>query len=162
MPIQLEQLFEKLKLPITHIQPDLECEEYFGFNFHLGSAPIKFRKAKITPKKVGQFVTLWRRNAAGITEPFDIKDEFEFYMIYVEKDELQGLFFFPKSALAAKQILINDGMDGKRGFRVYPDWDLPEDKQAAKTQAWQTKFFIDLASEADIKKAVNLSSSITV
>lgn len=77
-----------------------------------------------------------------ITEPFNVKDDFEFYIIYVEKDELQGFFFFSKSVLAKKQILINGNKDGKRGFRVYPNWDLPESKQAEKTQAWQSEFLL--------------------
>ncbi|WP_367113644.1 MepB family protein [uncultured Sphingobacterium sp.] len=29
-----------------------------GYNFNVGTLKIKYRKAKITPKKIGQFVTL--------------------------------------------------------------------------------------------------------
>jgi hypothetical protein len=32
---------------------------------------------------------------------------------------------------------------GKRGFRVYPIWDKPDNKQAEKTQKWQVKHFLD-------------------
>ncbi len=156
MSIQLEQLFEKLNLPLTNIEPDLECEEYFGYNFKLASLNIKFRKAKITPKKIGQFVTLWKRNTQGITEPFDAENEFDFYMIYTEKEERQGFFIFPRLILAEKQILTSKNKEGKRGFRIYPNWDIPENKQAEKTKAWQSQFFMDLGKEDDSEKAVRL------
>mgnify|MGYP003574926877 CR=1 FL=1 len=148
----LENFFRQHQINISNVQADLECEEYFGYNFQLNKTNIKFRKAKITPKKIGQFVTLWRRNANGITEPFNFKDDFEFYIIYVERDEQKGFFFFSKQVLAEKQILINGTKDGKRGFRVYPSWDAPENKQAEKTQVWQSEFFINLGNEADVKK----------
>lgn len=147
----LENFFREHQINISNVQADLECEEYFGYNFQLNTTKVKFRKAKITPKKIGQFVTLWRRNADGITEPFHFKDDFEFYIIYVERAEQKGFFFFSKQVLAEKQILINGTKDGKRGFRVYPSWDIPENRQAEKTLAWQSEFFIDLTKEADVE-----------
>ncbi|MNK00604.1 MepB protein [compost metagenome] len=153
---QLNELFEKLKTPITNIESDLECEAYFGCNFLAGTTKIKFRKAKITPKKIGQFVTLWRRNTKGITEPFNAKDEFDFYLIYTEKNEQHGFFLFPSRILADQQILASDKKDGKRGFRIYPLWDIPENKQAEKTKAWQSEFFTVLGKEDDMKKLISL------
>lgn len=146
-PILLKKLFGKFKLEISTIEPDLECEEYFGYNFQLDTAKVKFRKAKITPKKIGQFVTLWRRNEEGIPEPFNVDDKFDFLIIYVEKDEQKGFFLFPKLVLAEKQILLNGAKDGKRAFRIYPKWDIPENKQAEKTKTWQIEFFIDLNND---------------
>ena len=48
--------------------------------------------------------------------------------------------------------------DGKRGIRVYPRWNVTTNKQAQKTQAWQTHFFIDLTKDEqiDVKKAKRL------
>ncbi|RYE38879.1 MAG: MepB domain containing protein, partial [Sphingobacteriales bacterium] len=41
----------------------------------------------------------------------------------------------------AHDILSGNGKNGKRGFRVYPPWDLTENSQARKTQQWQLEYF---------------------
>lgn len=133
-------------LKISTITTDLECEEYFGFDFQIENLKVKFRKAKITPKKSGQFVTLWRRNHAKQTEPFNLNDNYDFYIIATEQQQKFGFFLFPKLILSEKQILTTNNREGKRGFRVYPDWDIPENRQAEKTKSWQTKYFIDISN----------------
>ncbi|OPC06502.1 hypothetical protein BAS09_02680 [Elizabethkingia ursingii] len=138
-------LLKENGLKISMLIEDSECEEYFGYNFQLNHYNIKFRKAKVTPKKNGQFVTLWRRNTDKQTEPFHYNDSFDFYIIATEYHEKSGYFIFPKSLLAEKQILTSDSREGKRGFRVYPVWDIPQNKQAEKTQKWQLEYFIDTA-----------------
>ena len=40
---------------------DAESAEYGACTFTLNDLSIRFRIAKITPTKVGQFVTLWER-----------------------------------------------------------------------------------------------------
>ncbi len=142
-------VFGKLDLKLSDIEADLECEAYSGLNFHLNDRMVKFRKAKVTPKKSGLFVTLWKRNARGQTEPFSIAEPVDFYIIAAEKDQNQGFFLFPKAILAEKGILTAKGKEGKRGFRVYPKWDFPENKQAEKTKNWQNSFFIDLSSNEE-------------
>ena len=82
---------------ISNIEKDAECEEYLGFNFNINHLSVKFRKAKITPKKVGQFVTLWKRNTSKQTDPFDENDLFDFYIIATEDDKKNGYFIFSKS-----------------------------------------------------------------
>lgn len=123
--------------------PDIACEEYVGHNGQLPEYTIKFRKAKITPKKIGQFVTVWQRNATGITEPYTSADPFDFYIIMTKDHDQIGFFIFPRAILAEKGILTTAKKEGKRGFRVYPDWDTPTNKQAIKTQQWQNLYFID-------------------
>ena len=103
---------------ISNIEKDAECEEYLGFNFNINHLSVKFRKAKITPKKVGQFVTLWKRNTSKQTEPFDENDLFDFYIIATEDDKKNGYFIFSKSILINKNILSTNQKEGKRGFRV--------------------------------------------
>ena len=142
-------VFKILQLNISNVDADLECREYFGYNFMLNNFKIKFRKAKVTPTKNGQFVTLWKRNIEGKTEPFNICDDFDFYIIAAELNTQIGFFIFPKKILAEKQIL-SDQKEGKRGFRIYPKWDEPENKQAGKTKSWQTKFFIDITDDNKI------------
>ena len=63
-------VLKSMNLSISKLEKDAECDEYIGYNFNVKEFSIKFRKAKITPKKVGQFVTLWKRNTAKQTEPF--------------------------------------------------------------------------------------------
>jgi len=139
-------ILEKLNLQISNLTEDKECNEYLGFNFTIGTQNYKFRKAKITPKKNGQFVTLWKRNANGITEPFHYSDPFDFYIIATNQDNKKGIFLFPKQALRENKIL-NDIHSGKRGFRLYPSWDTAESSQANQTQKWQSTYFIDLTED---------------
>ncbi|SHI89031.1 MepB family protein [Flavobacterium terrae] len=136
-------LFKEVNLKISNVIEDKESQEYFGYNFQTEKLNFKFRKAKITPKKVGQFVTLWKRNSQNITEPFNETDAFDFYIIATEEIEKFGFFLFPKTELIKRNILSTKLKEGKRGFRVYPSWTKTENKQAEKTQFWQIEFFID-------------------
>lgn len=142
------QLTQKANwLKVSDLTTDGECQEYEGFNFRLENKNLKYRKAKITPKKIGQFVTLWKRNPAGQTEPFHVEDDFDFYLIVVEKEERFGFFVFPKKVLGERGILSKSNQKGKRGFRLYAEWDKPESKQAAKTKSWQCSYFIELGDD---------------
>lgn len=141
-------LFSKLDLVISKLHEEQESKEYFGCNFQLNSFQIKFRKAKVTPTKIDQFVTLWKRNPISKeTEPFTSEDTSDFYLILTETSENFGFFLFNKDILIKNQILSTDLKDGKRSFRVYPRWDIPQNKQAIKTKNWQSEFFIDFADE---------------
>jgi len=57
---------------------DLESQNYGACQFSLDGQKVMFRIAKITPKKVGQFVVLWKRSRRGAIEPYDIKDDIDF------------------------------------------------------------------------------------
>ena len=117
--------------------------------------------AKITPTKTGQFVTIWKRNENGITEPHNLSDKFEFYIIATREETKFGVFIFNKTVLSENKILTNKKDEGKRGIRVYPTWSLTTNKQAQKTQNWQTKYFVEISNEEKIdinkvKKLLNL------
>ncbi len=118
-----------------------ESIEYKACSYTIDGLNIVERTAKITPTKKGQFVTCWKRNSDGITEPHKYSDNLDFFYIKVVSGEKSGLFKFPKEALIKNGILSTDKKDGKRGFRVYPIWDTPTNKQALKTQDWQLKYF---------------------
>ncbi|MEO8820835.1 MAG: MepB family protein [Ginsengibacter sp.] len=154
-------VFKTCGLDFTNVQRELESKEYFAHHFQLGGQNIKFRTAKITPTKTGQFVTIWKRNKTGITEPFDIADDIDFYIIAARQNKNFGIFIFPKLALFENKVLSGKTRDGKRGIRVYPTWDLTTNKQAQKTQLWQTKYFLDLSEDQqiDLKRAKHLLSS---
>lgn len=144
---QFEQsILKSLNLSLSNLEKDLECEEYFGYNLNINQSFIKFRKAKITPKKVGQFVTLWKRNKTNQTQPFDEKDPFDYYIVATEDTSRLGFYIFSKAILIEKQILSTHNKEGKRGFRVYPNWTKPENKQALKTQDWQQAYFIEVVN----------------
>ena len=56
--------------------------------------------------------------------------------------------------LLEKRILSDDTKAGKRGIRVYPTWDLAINKQAQKTQRWQSKYFLNLSDDMKIDLGV--------
>ena len=141
-------LSQSFSLEISNIFLEREAVDYCGYNFKLGTLSVKFRRAKITPKKTGQFVTLWKRSKTGTTESFSLEDSFDLYIINIEHGSNSGCFIFPKSILAEQGILSVNGQGGKRGFRVYTKWDLPENKQAKQTQSWQILYFIDLEKDS--------------
>jgi len=140
-------VFKPLNLNLSEIIPDPGSEEYFGFNFKINDVKIKFRKSKLTPKKIGQFVTFWKRDQDKKTVPFDIDDDFDFYMILIEENENTGFFIFPKFILEKQDLISSQLKTGKRGFRIYSDWHCPTNKQAEKTKLWQTQYFIDLSDQ---------------
>jgi len=140
-------MLQSLGLVCSAIEEDPECKEYSGFNFMANHLKIKFRVSKTTPTKTGQFVTLWKRNEKGETTPFELNDNFDFYLIASFKDSFSGIFIFPKKILSEKGILSEGKKLGKRGIRVYPAWDVTESQQAKKTQAWQTAYFMEFSND---------------
>ncbi len=142
--ICLEKLiseFDTLKISQTIVES--ESSEYGACTFTLNNSNILFRTAKITPTKIGQFVTLWKRVAQGPIQPFESSDSIDFFIISVRKEEHFGLFIFPKSVLIRKEI-VSDKKEGKRAIRVYPPWDITNSKQAQKTQKWQLDYFLEI------------------
>ncbi len=137
-------LIETKGSSINKLAADRESKDYSAYSFQIGNLNIQYRKAKITPKKTGQFVTLWKRNTEKKPTPFTINDPFDFYIIITEQENHSGFFLFPKEILNQKHILQNTHTKGKLGFRVYPPWAKTENRQAEKTKEWQRYYFIDL------------------
>ncbi len=139
-------------------QKELESQEYEALLFELNNKRIRFRVAKITPKKIGQFVTFWKRMGAGPIMPYDLSDPFDFFVVSVRSNGLLGQFVFPKIELCRQGILSKSGRGGKRAIRVYPPWDKPESQQAEKSQQWQINFFLEIPQNGmvDIKRAKKL------
>ena len=73
---------------LINLKWNLESAEYGACSFKLNGKTIQFRVSKITPTKTGQFVTIWKRNKEGITEPFDNADNFAQWML--ESYDLNG------------------------------------------------------------------------
>jgi hypothetical protein len=154
----VKEVYEKCGLNISNYETETESKDYAACRFYLSGRQIISRNAKITPKKMGQFVTLWQRNAHGIIEPLKDTDPTDFYVVNVSTENEFGQFVFPKSALAQKGILSTANKEGKRAFRVYPIWDLVSSKQAKRTQEWQLEYFYPLAPTTDLKKVLQLYS----
>jgi hypothetical protein len=143
-----ELVYDKCNFELSNLVIDSESEEYQACSFKLNSFEIIHRLSKITPTKIGQFVTIWKRYNKGITAPFDVSDNFDFIIITSKSGENFGQFVFPKSVLLEKGIISNNNTSGKRGIRVYPPWDIPLNKQAEKTQNWQIKYFYSIYKDS--------------
>ncbi len=150
------EVYDKCSLEISDFKIESESKEYYACRFRLNRLNILSRNAKITPKKVGQFVTFWKRNGNGPIEPFSKKDHIDFYIVNVRAENKFGQFVFPKSLLIKKGIISTENKEGKRGFRVYPKWDIAKNKQAEQTQKWQLNYFYEINSSTDLKEVVKL------
>ncbi|EQC45500.1 MepB family protein [Bacteriovorax sp. Seq25_V] len=141
---------------------NVEASEYWGCSYSVNNNKIIQRRSKITPTKIGQFVTLWKRDKNGETCPLDLTDNFDYVVILCESESNSGHFLFPKEVLADKGYICSKKHKGKRGFRVYPSWDKPTARQAIKTQNWQLEYFKEtsiLDSTALIQKEVLTTSN---
>lgn len=134
-------------LRLDNYTEENESKDYGACRFEIKGLKIVSRNAKITPTKIGQFVTLWKRLKSGPIAPFHERDAIDLLAINVENGKQLGQFVFPKSVLCARGVFSTMTREGKRGIRVYPPWDKPASKTALKTQAWQLKYFIELKEE---------------
>lgn len=160
MDINLNQIktdiYDNCALVISNFKMESESREYSACQFQLNGVHVICRNGKITPKKVGQFVTFWKRNETGTIEPFNYLDQIDFFAVIVRKEEHFGQFVFPRTLLIKKGIITSHNKEGKRAFRVYPPWDTTKNKQAERTQKWQLKYFYEIDNQTDLKKVMEL------
>jgi hypothetical protein len=149
-------LLNKLNLTICNIEIEKESAAYSACTFEINGLKVLYREAKTTPTKIGQFVTIWKRNNESITEPFDVRDDIDLVIVSCRNKEHFGQFVFPKNILGDKKIFTKNNIDGKRGIRVYTAWDIAESKQAKQTQAWQLEYFLEMNGKIDLDKAEKL------
>ncbi|WP_345725264.1 MepB family protein [Sinomicrobium weinanense] len=149
-------IYDKCSLQISDFKTETESKEYEACQFELNGLIVICRNAKTTPKKTGQFVTFWKRNAKGPIEPFHETDPIDFYVVNVQTTNQQGQFVFPKSVLIKKGIISTDKKEGKRAFRVYPSWDVTNNKQAEQAQKWQLNYFYEINNATDLKRVIEL------
>ncbi|MFG2668983.1 MepB family protein [Streptomyces sp. NPDC048387] len=124
--------------------PEAEGAAYAAHAFTLNGLSVRFRAAKTTPTKVGQFVTVWKRSPAGPIQPFDAADPVDLFVISTRDHDRFGQFVFPVDALRQHGVVSADGSGGKRAFRVYPPWVTTTNRQAGSAQTWQLDFFLHL------------------
>ena len=153
---ELKVLYEACSFAISDFKVEAESQEYGACKFQLNGLRVVYRNAKTTPKKVGQFVTCWKRNEKGPIEPFSELDSFDLLVINVSTNNHHGQFVFPKLVLAQKRILSTQTKAGKRGFRVYPLWDKTTVGQARSTQKWQLDYFLLTGDHLNLVEAKRL------
>ncbi|OEK07617.1 MepB family protein [Flavivirga aquatica] len=146
------KIYDPCGLQIYNLQIEPESKAYDACQFELNGLHIVYRNAKITPKKVGQFVTFWKRSEGESIEPFQETDQIDCYVINVQTENRNGQFVFPKQVLIKKGIISTNKKEGKRGFRVYPIWDIAKNKQAERTQKWQLDYFFEINDSTNFKQ----------
>jgi hypothetical protein len=144
--------------------PETHNAEYGAYAFTILGISCRFRVAKITPTKTGQFVTLWERIGTQPIQPYRFEDSVEFIIISTRDGNNFGQFVFPKAVLGERDILSIHGKGGKRAFRVYPPWAMTSSRQARNTQLWQLKYFLDMSviSSIDYERAQMLYPSMGI
>lgn len=142
--LAIDLLYKPHNLFLKNFVKEEESSEYEAATFEINNLKIKFRMGKITPTKSGQFVTLWKRIDQGPIQPFDLDDPFDLLIVHVRSTERLGQFIFPKKVLFENGVISKDGKGGKRAMRIYPPWNIADNKQAKKTQSWQLEYFIEI------------------
>jgi hypothetical protein len=134
---------------VDQLQPELESADYAACTLQLNGLRVQYRVAKITPTKVGQFVTLWKRVGRCPIQPFDVSDPVDLFVVSTRSGQQLGQFVFPKAVLVAQGVVASGDLSGhqagKRALRVYPPWDATTSRQAQRTQAWQLRYFVDMS-----------------
>lgn len=146
-----KDLYNNLGWKISDFKVENESAKYEACSFKLNNMQIISRKSRITPNKIGSFVTFWKRQNNGPIMPYDAIDNFEFLVINISSKGNIGQFIFPKSSLLEQNVISKSSKGGKRAIRVYAPWDSPTSKQAVNTQKWQVKYFFDMSLEKEQK-----------
>jgi len=147
-------VYEPQRWVCNNIQKEAESAEYGACTFEMNNRRIALRVGKITPTKVGQFVTLWKRIGKGPIMPYDMSDSIDLFVVTVRSNNHFGQFVFPKSVLYAKGVVSKDGKGGKRAMRIYPAWDVTDNPQAKRTQAWQLNYFFEIKPDQPIASSI--------
>ncbi|MEV6397393.1 MepB family protein [Streptomyces sp. NPDC051907] len=143
------QVYDPSGFACSQPAPEPESAEYAAHGFTLDGLTVRFRVAKTTPTKVGQFVTVWQRSSEGPIRPFDVADGVDLFVISCRDSDRFGQFVFPRDVLCERGVVSGNGSAGKRGFRVYPPWVTTANRQARSTQAWQVNYFLHLDEPVD-------------
>ncbi|TSB45338.1 MepB family protein [Alkalicoccobacillus porphyridii] len=137
-----ENLYMPNHLIVSDIHEEDQNSEYGAGVFQLNNKSVRFRVAKITPNKSGQFVSFWEKDINNKNQAFSYENAPDLLVINTFVDNKIGQFVFPKKILQQKNIYKSATVKGKMAIRVYPVWDNPTNKQAISTQKWQLKYFI--------------------
>jgi hypothetical protein len=141
-----KKYYEPNHFIIKAIQEEAQNSDYGAGTFHLNSKSVRFRVAKITPTKIGQFVAFWEKDGNHKNQAYSYDKATDLLVIntFTSKNNF-GQFVFPKEVLVKQNILKTATTKGKMAIRVYPIWEKPTSKQAVETQKWQLEYFVELS-----------------
>lgn len=153
-------IYKPNHLTVKDIREEIQNSEYGAGVFQLNCQSVRFRVAKITPTKIGQFVAFWEKDAMNKNQAFLEETAPNLLVINTFSLDQQsfGQFVFPKEVLVKNNILKTATTKGKMAMRVYPSWDMPTSKQAIATQKWQLPYFVqvDLRNSFNIQELLKL------
>ncbi|MDU0814272.1 MepB family protein [Bacillus siamensis] len=137
--------YEPNHLTINAIREEAQNSGYGAGVFQLNSKSVRFRVAKTTPNKIGQFVAFWEKDGENKNQAFSYEKAADLLVINTfTSNNHFGQFVFPKEVLVKRNILKTDTAKGKMAIRVYPSWENPTSKQAIETQKWQSAYFVEM------------------
>ncbi|MFI8457026.1 MepB family protein [Kitasatospora sp. NPDC085464] len=148
-----ESVYDPSGFACSQPVPEPESAEYAAHGFTLDGLSVRFRVAKTTPTKVGQFVTVWQRSEGGPIRPFDAEDGVDLFVVSSREGGHFGQFVFPREVLCERGVVSRGHAGGKRGFRVYPPWVTTTNRQARATQVWQVDYFLHLGGDGPVDRA---------
>jgi hypothetical protein len=153
----IEKIYTPAEMQVTNAVRESESAEYEACRFELNGKLVVFRVAKTTPTKMGQFVTIWKREQ-GKTVALDSSDGVHSVVIDITDTKHHGQFIFNQQTLISQGVMSHKGKKGKAGIRVYPPWVVTENDQAKKTQRWQLQCFLPFAEDgtADLPTVLRL------
>ena len=157
-----KMFYEPNHLSLKAVREEAQNSDYGAGTFQLNSKSIRFRVAKITPTKIGQFVAFWEKDEENKNQAFSYEKATDLLVIntFTSKNSF-GQFVFPKEVLVEQNILKTATAKGKMAIRVYPSWETPTSKQAIETQKWQLEYFVGThnTKELPIKELLKLYSN---
>ncbi|WP_020059755.1 MepB family protein [Bacillus sp. 123MFChir2] len=140
-----KMFYEPNHLTIKAVREEAQNSDYGAGIFQLNSKTIRFRVAKITPTKIGQFVAFWEKDGDNKNQAFSYEKATDLLVINTfTRNNNFGQFVFPKEVLVKQNILKTATTKGKMAIRVYPSWENPTSKQAIETQKWQLEYFVGM------------------
>lgn len=127
--------YEPNHLSLNAVQEEAQNSDYGAGIFQLNAKSIRFRVAKITPTKIGQFVAFWEKDEDNKNQAFSYEKATDLLVINTFTCTNNfGQFVFPKE---------------------------PTSKQAIETQKWQLEYFVgtnNIRSDLPIKELLKLYS----
>lgn len=93
-------VYEPNQLNIEFIQEEKQNSNYGAGTFKLASRTVRFRVAKKTPTKIGQFVGFWEKVQNNKKQPFSYEEAPDLLVITTSMmDDHFGQFIFRKKFL---------------------------------------------------------------
>lgn len=144
-------------LDVHFIEPEPEGSRYAAHRIGFTGLTLAYRRALVTPKKAGAFVTLWQRSDSGPIRPLLASDGLDGALIHLVDTGGAGLLVLPFDAMERHGIATVPGREGKRGFRVYAPWTGCSSNQARRTRDWQREYFLEADGSGQIDQGPLIS-----